>query len=200
MIELLDISPSANEVLGLDLAGPNLAILCALLDIGDQFLLLVFKFDALAVEFSLRLFQCALVLPESLRRRHALAESPFYNLVERSQVSEVQLSDVQRGLRTFMLKKWCTTRRGAGHKHADDHTASRGKIMVVQLTQWCRYSDDVLVQLLVLDGGLDAALTSRCSDVKLRRLENGAKASGGRITILSFWPALHSLQVQVLVT
>ena len=44
------------EVLGLDLACAHVAILCGLLDVLDQFLLLVLEFHPLPVEFSLGLF------------------------------------------------------------------------------------------------------------------------------------------------
>lgn len=63
LIELLDISPCADEVLGLDLTSADLAVLCALLDVGHELLLLVLQLDALAIEFSLRLLERSLVFP-----------------------------------------------------------------------------------------------------------------------------------------
>lgn len=56
-----DVPSGSHEVFGLDLAGAHLAILGALLDVLDQLSFLVFELDSFAVEFSLRLFEGALV-------------------------------------------------------------------------------------------------------------------------------------------
>jgi hypothetical protein len=69
----------------LDLAGANLTILRALLDIGDELLLLVLQLDSFPVKFALGLFKGALVLAEALGGRHSLAKGPFYYLVDQSQ-------------------------------------------------------------------------------------------------------------------
>lgn len=69
-----------NEVLGLDFDSAHLAILGALLDVGNQSLLLLLQLGTLAIEFSLGLFKGSLMLPQSLGWRHALAEGPFYDL------------------------------------------------------------------------------------------------------------------------
>lgn len=46
----------------------NLSLACAILDIEDEFLLLLFEFGAFAVEFPLSLLECPLMLAESLGR------------------------------------------------------------------------------------------------------------------------------------
>lgn len=46
----------------------NLSLACAILDIEDEFLLLLFEFRAFAVEFPLSLLECPLMLAESLGR------------------------------------------------------------------------------------------------------------------------------------
>ena len=65
----------------MDLAGSDLTILRALFDVLYELLLLVLKFGSLAIELSLRLLESSLVFPQSLRRRHALSERPFNDLV-----------------------------------------------------------------------------------------------------------------------
>ena len=84
LVELLDVSPGSDEVLGHDLAcvlggelssgwseggewAHHLARLCTLLDVHDELLLLLLELCALAVELALGLCEGALVLAEPLR-------------------------------------------------------------------------------------------------------------------------------------
>lgn len=69
-----------HQILGLDLAGPDLAILGALLDILYELLLLVLELHALSVQLALRSVQGTLVFAQTLRGRHTLAERPFDDL------------------------------------------------------------------------------------------------------------------------
>jgi hypothetical protein len=65
LVELLDVSACADEVLCHDLARVELAILGRLLDVRDEFLLLRLEFGAFAVEFALGLCERPLVLAET---------------------------------------------------------------------------------------------------------------------------------------
>lgn len=69
-----------NEILSLDLARSDLAILGALLDILHQLLLLVLQLHTLSIQLALGSVQGTLVFAQTLRRRHALAERPFDDL------------------------------------------------------------------------------------------------------------------------
>jgi hypothetical protein len=80
LIEFAYVSPSTNEIFGLDFACSNLAIFGALFDVLDQLLLLVLEFGPLAVQLALRFFEGSLMFPQTLSRRHALAKGPFDNL------------------------------------------------------------------------------------------------------------------------
>jgi len=75
---ILDIPPRPDQVFRLDLAGANLPILRALLDIRDELLLLVLQLDPFPVKFALSLFEGALVFAKALGGRHSLAKGPFY--------------------------------------------------------------------------------------------------------------------------
>jgi hypothetical protein len=70
----------SHEILCLYPQRAHLSILCALLDVLDELLLLIFQLHALAVKLPLRLLECTLVLAQSLSGRHALAKGPFYDL------------------------------------------------------------------------------------------------------------------------
>lgn len=70
-----------NEILSLDLARSNLAILGTLLDVLHQLLLLVLQLHALSIQLTLGSVQGTLVFAQTLRGRHALAEGPFNDLV-----------------------------------------------------------------------------------------------------------------------
>jgi hypothetical protein len=72
------------------LARTHLTGLCALFDIGNQFLLLLLQLHAFPVEFTLRLFQRSLVLAQTLLRRHALAKSPFDDLERETLAQEAK--------------------------------------------------------------------------------------------------------------
>lgn len=85
LVEFLDIPPRPDQVFRLDLAGANLPILRALLDIRDELLLLVLQLDPFPVKFALSLFEGALVFAKALGGRHSLAKGPFYYLVDQSQ-------------------------------------------------------------------------------------------------------------------
>lgn len=76
----VDAPPGPDQVLCLDLDGSHLTVLGILLDVLDQFLLLVLELGTLTIELSLRLFECALMLSKTLSRRHALAKGPFDDL------------------------------------------------------------------------------------------------------------------------
>lgn len=65
----------------MDLGGTHLALLGALLDLCLQRLLLLLELDSHLVQLSYRLIEHALVLAQTLGGRHALAESPFEDLV-----------------------------------------------------------------------------------------------------------------------
>lgn len=69
-----------DQVLRLDLTGPNLSIFGTLLDIGDQLLLLVLQLDSFAIELTLRPVQSSLVFAQTLCGRHTLSESPLDDL------------------------------------------------------------------------------------------------------------------------
>ena len=69
-----------DQVFRLDLACAHLAILGALLDVLDKFLLLVLELHALAVELALGFLQSSLVLAEAFLGGHASAEGPLHDL------------------------------------------------------------------------------------------------------------------------
>lgn len=75
-----------HEVLCLYSQRSHLTVLRALLNILDQLFLLIFEFHTFTVKFSLRLFECPLVLAQALGGRHALAKGPFHNLGRRQLV------------------------------------------------------------------------------------------------------------------
>jgi hypothetical protein len=74
LLVLSRIPSCPHQVLRLDAQRAHLSIFGALLDVCDQLLLLILKLHALAVKLSLRLLECALVLPQSFGRGHALPE------------------------------------------------------------------------------------------------------------------------------
>ena len=73
--------PRSNQILRLDLASPHLPILGALLDVLDEFLLLVLELYPFAVELALGFFKGTLVFSQALCRGHTFTESPFDDLV-----------------------------------------------------------------------------------------------------------------------
>jgi hypothetical protein len=93
--------PRPHQVLGLDAQRPHLAILCALLDVGHELLLLVLELDALAVQFTLCLLEGALVLAQTLCRRHALAKRPLDKLGQGQRPGAGREGGA--GRRTFMV-------------------------------------------------------------------------------------------------
>lgn len=77
LVELLDVSAGADEVLSHDLARVELAILGRLLDVCDEFLLACLEFAALAVELALGLGKRPLVLPETFCGGYCAAKEGF---------------------------------------------------------------------------------------------------------------------------
>ena len=73
--------PRPDQILRLYLARPHLPVLRTFLNVLYQLLLLVLQLDPLPVELPLSLLKSALVFPETFLRGHALAKSPFYNLL-----------------------------------------------------------------------------------------------------------------------
>jgi hypothetical protein len=73
----LNVSACANEVLCHDLARVELAILCGLFDVGDEFLLACLELCALAIEFALGLCEGSLVLAEAFCRGDRAAKEGF---------------------------------------------------------------------------------------------------------------------------
>lgn len=69
-----------DQILGLDLGRAHLALLGALLNLRLERLLLALEFGALLVDFSNGAVQHALVLTQTLGRRHALAKRPLQDL------------------------------------------------------------------------------------------------------------------------
>jgi len=69
-----------HQILSLYLARAHLPVLGALLDVRDEFLLLVFELGAFAVEFSLGFLEGALVFAEAFLGGHPFAEGPFDDL------------------------------------------------------------------------------------------------------------------------
>lgn len=102
-VKLLDVSPSSNKILGLDLAGAHLAILRARFDLLDKGLLLLLQLDAGLVEFADGFIKHALVLAQTLGGRHALTEGPFEDLhIHQTLVLEARVRGDVISL-TFML-------------------------------------------------------------------------------------------------
>ena len=85
--------PRPHQILRLDLTGPHIPILRALLDILHQLLLLILQLHTLTIEFSLRLLQRALVFSEPFCWGHSFAKGPFYYL----RVKEVGLYKISEG-------------------------------------------------------------------------------------------------------
>lgn len=71
----------SNKILCLHFHRAHLSILGVLLDILDELLFLNLELRSLSIEFTLRLLQSALVFPQPLCGRHALAKRPFYYLM-----------------------------------------------------------------------------------------------------------------------
>lgn len=122
IISVANRPPCANQVFGLDLAGPHLAVLGALLDILHQFLLLVLQLHSFAVQLALCAVEGALVFAQTLRWRHAFAERPFNDLVGGAMIRGKKSSsqeyrnthihgDPERGRRRLDL---CVVQRRAG--------------------------------------------------------------------------------------
>lgn len=74
--------PRPDQVLGLDLAGADLAILGTLLDVLHQLLLLILQLDPFAIQFPLGSLQGSLVLAQTLRGRQPFPKGPFDDLVQ----------------------------------------------------------------------------------------------------------------------
>jgi len=70
----------------LDFDSTHLARFGVLLDVGYEFLFLVLKLGALAIEFALGLFEGALVFAEAFGGGHAFAEGPFDDLLNVSRI------------------------------------------------------------------------------------------------------------------
>lgn len=75
-----DTPSRANQILGLDFASAHLPLLRTRANLGYERLLLLLEFDPLLIQLPNRLVEESLVLAQTLRRRHALAEGPFQDL------------------------------------------------------------------------------------------------------------------------
>lgn len=138
----------ANQILGLDLASAHLALLRALADLGDERLLLFLELNPLLVQLSDRLVEEPLVLAQTLRRRHALAESPFQDLPP--SVSAFRLQCRDGGMLTFMLKSGnpgvgFETESGHGQRREGKENQSSGRVW--RLNESCAAPDGAFVRV-----------------------------------------------------
>ena len=92
--------PCPDEVLGLDPYGSHLTIFGAFLNVLHELLLLVFQLDPFPIQLTLGLLKCPLVLSKPFCRRHALSESPFYDL---QSVSTIPMLIRKPSVLTFMV-------------------------------------------------------------------------------------------------